>query len=438
MFLQYAVWGCWLPVAQIYFQGPKPSGLGITGTQMGILSALVPLMSLLLSPLFGQLADRKFNTERILFALHLASAISLFFLWRQTTYAGVLVFMGLHAIAYSPTSPLSNSLVMAHLEDTKKSFSGIRVGGTIGWMVAGWLLVSLRGLGWLNTPNDFFLLASVISLVLAFWCLLLPKTPPSIEVREKSAISKAFGLLKQRDFMMLMIISLCISMMFEFFYLFSAGYMSAPTEQTLKSVLPETYIAGGGYGLGLSPNKVALFMSVAQFSEIFLMLLLPWFLKNFGFKWTIFLGIAAWATRFALYVYFPTVPMTLLSIGLHGACVALFLIAGSLYVQEIAPKDIRASAQALYLVVTFGMGRIIGALLAGRVQDFYTEPIGGSVQGELPGSVPIRISIPGNSDLKELVNWQAIFVIPTAIALACLIVFPFVFKGRPENKTDAL
>lgn len=438
MFLQYAVWGCWLPVAQIYFQGTPPSGLGITGTQMGFLSALVPLMSLLLSPFFGQLADRVVNTEKVLFGLHLLSSVALFLLWKQTTFVGVLVCLAFHAAMYSPTAPLCNSLVMAHVGDAKKDFSNVRVGGTVGWMVAGWILVGLRGVGLLNTPNDFFLLASGISLTLAFWCLMLPKTPPVREARDKSAISKAFGLFKQRDFMMLMIISLCVSIMFEFFYLFTAGYMSAPTEATLRAALPESYFGAGGYGLGLNPNRVAMIMSFAQFSEIFLMLLLPWFLKNLGYKWTIFLGILAWAIRFAIYVYFPSLPMTMVSIGLHGACVALFLVAGSLYVQEVAPKDIRASAQALYLVVTFGVGRILGAILAGRVQDFYKEPIGATIPGEAAGAIPLSISVPGNSALKELVNWQQIFVVPTAIALACLVVFPFVFKGQSETKTDAI
>ena len=423
MFLEYAIWGAWLPVAGSYFQGQHPSGLGLSGFQMGTLFALMPACSIFMSPLFGQLADRVINSEKLLCTLHLLSACALFALSRQTTFAGTFAFLLIHCLLFSPTVALSNSLVMHHLDDPTKQFANIRVAGTIGWMLSNWTLYALRSSGKIQLAGDLFVVAAAMSLLLGIACLFLPKTPPTRSTTNRYAFGKAFQLMKNPNFMMLMIVSLVICTQFDFFYMFTPGYLTAPTQATLSRVLPESYLGSGGAGLGVSTNKVSLFMSLAQISELVVMLCVPFLLKSLGFRWTIFLGILAWFLRFAIYVFFTSVVATCVSILLHGFCFGCFLAAGSIYVAKVAPADIRASAQSLYFLVTFGFGRFLGAIFGGYVETANTVVL------------PVHVAIPGMNDLDKLVNWQAVFAVPTGITFACVLAFPFLFRLKRDEVT---
>ena len=418
MFLEFAIWGAWLPVATPYFQGQRPLGLGFTGTQSGILFALMPLCSLIMSPILGQLADRVFNSEKMMALLHFISAITLVALSRQTTFAGTFVCLAIHCLAFSPTIPLSTSICMHHLEDPTRQFGNIRVAGTIGWMISGWVLTMLRVTGKLESPTDLFLLAAVMGFALSFFCLFLPKTPPAKSSENRYAFGAALKLFNNSNFAMLMIVAFIICAQFDFFYMFTPQFLGAPTSETLAKILPESYLGSGGAGLGLSAKMIPFVMSLAQVSEIVMMLALPFLLKSMGYRWTLYMGIVAWFARFALNVLVPTLPGTIASIMMHGFCVACFMIAGSLYVAKIAPQDIRASSQALYSLVTFGLGRIVGSLVGGMIQNANTT------------NLPVKLPLPGLSVLEKLVNYPAIFAIPTGMTFVCVLAFPFLFRIR--------
>ena len=415
MFLEFAIWGAWVPVAQTYFQGPVPAGLGLTGNQLGILFALMPACSVIMSPIFGQLADRVFNSERLMAVLHLLSAVCLFALSRQTTFAGTLACLLAHCILFSPTVALSTSITLHHLDDPAKQFGNIRVAGTIGWMISGWVLFALRASGKIQITGDLFVLAAGMSVLLGIVCFFVPKTPPSKESTNRFAFGGALKLMNNTNFMMLMIVALLICTQFDFFYMFTPGYLTSPTKETLARILPESYLVGSG-GLGVPVKQVSFIMSLAQLSEIALMLSLPFLLKKLGYKWTIYLGIVAWCVRFFIYIFFASLAATIVSIMLHGFCIACFLIGGSLYVAKVAPAEIRASAQALYAIVTFGFGRVIGAILGGYVETVNTTKL------------PVRLPMPGLSDLDAVVNWQQVFAVPAGMTLVCVIAFPFLFR----------
>ncbi|MBI1331811.1 MAG: MFS transporter [Armatimonadetes bacterium] len=418
MFLEFAIWGAWLPVAQTYFQGQVPAGLGFNGTQLGILFALMPACSIFMAPLFGQLADRVFNSERLLATLHLLSAVTLFAMSRQTTFTGTLVCLLIHCLLFSPTVALCTSVVMHHLDDPATQFGNVRVAGTIGWMVSGWVLGFWRVSGRFQTPGDLFVMASVLSLILGIVCFFIPRTPPSKAAADgdRFAFGAALKLMNNTNFMMLMIIAFVICTQFDFFYMFTPGFLTSPTQETLSRILPSSYQGVGGAGLGILPQKVSFYMSFAQMSEVILMLSLPFLIKRLGYKWTIYLGILAWFLRFAIYVFLPTLLGAIIAILLHGFCIACFLIGGSIYVAKVAPDNIRASAQALYAIVTFGFGRVIGSILGGQIENMNTTVL------------PVRLPLPGMSDLEKLINWQAVFAVPAGMTLVCALAFPLLFR----------
>jgi MFS family permease len=204
--------------------------------------------------------------------------------------------------------------------------------------------------------------------------------------------------------------------MFDYYYLFAGGFLSAPRLEALKAALPESYFNPGAAGLGIPLGKLSAMMTIAQFGELLVMLCLPWLIKRLGIKWVLALGLVAWPLRYALFVFFPSSSVALLGLFIHGLCIPCFLIAGFMYTEQIAPTDIRASAQSLFLVSTQGIGRAAGSLMAGYSQVQNTTML------------PSRVSVAGSTDINKLVDWQSMFIIPLGVGLACALVFPFVFK----------
>lgn len=428
MFLQYAIWGSWVPVAQTYFMGAQPAGIGLQSTQLGIIFAIMPLCSLLISPIFGNLADRVFNGEKILAVLHLCSAAAMFLVSKQETFSGVLACLVLHCFFFAPTVALSNSVVLANLSDPAGQFSKIRLFGTMGWLCSGALLTLLRSSGASLPRADLFVQASLLGVVLGFVCFLLPKTPPSAISKEKFAFGKAISLMKEPKFMIFMIFGFVVSTQFDFYYLCTSGFLTAPTIQTLSQAMPKSILGYAGKGLGLPVKDISLIMSLAQASEVFMMLLLPGLLRKLGMKWTLSIGLFAWFLRYAIFTFVPVKAAVIPALMLHGPSFACFFVAGAIFVEQVAPSEIRSSAQSLFNMATFGIGRILGSLLAGNFQAQNTYKL------------PAKLSV-GGGEIESVVQWQALFAVPTGITLACALLFPILFsmsfsKIQNENKSS--
>ncbi len=421
MFLEYAICGAWAPTAAVYFQSGGQGAMNATGLQIGALFLLMPLATIFMPPIFGSLADRFVRTDRLLGLLHVLSGLALFAAAKQTSFYPAMTCLGLHALLYAPTIALTNSLVFAHLDDHHRQFTPIRVAGTIGWMSAG-LGLSLWRLKFNAPVGDLFLLGAALSILLGAFSLLLPATPPTHASSNRFAFGKAVKLLKNPSFMALIVVGTVASAMFDYYYLFAGGFLSAPRLEALKAALPESYFNPGAAGLGIPLGKLSAMMTIAQFGELLVMLCLPWLIKRLGIKWVLALGLVAWPLRYALFVFFPSSSVALLGLFIHGLCIPCFLIAGFMYTEQVAPTDIRASAQSLFLVSTQGIGRAAGSLMAGYSQVQNTTML------------PSRVSVAGSTDINKLVDWQSMFIIPLGVGLACALVFPFVFRPTKPTK----
>jgi MFS family permease len=222
--------------------------------------------------------------------------------------------------------------------------------------------------------------------------------------------------------MVLILVGTVASAMFDYYYLFAGGFLSAPGVDALKTALPESYFNPGAAGLGIPLTKLSAVMTIAQFGELLMMLCLPWLIRKIGIKWVLSIGLMAWPLRYAFFVFFPSSPVALLGLLIHGLCIPCFLIAGFMYTEHVAPPDIRASAQSLFLLSSQGIGRAIGALMAGISQNQNTS------------TLPAKVAIPGGNDIGKLVDWQAMFIVPLGVGLACALVFPFIFKSEQKSE----
>ena len=384
MFLQYFIWGTWYVTLNTYLG----QTLGFTATQIGLCYGTFAIAAMI-SPFFvGLIADKYFATEKVLGAMHILGAILLIVASRATTFQLFYPALLLYTLSYAPTMALTNSLSFHQMENPGKQFPGVRVLGTIGWIVAnnviGWL-------GFTLTVEQLYVGAAA-SLLLGLYSFTLPHVPPK---KEKKANLKeligldALSLFKNRSFATLMIASVLIFIPGSFYFGFTASFM-----------------ADIGINTDIIPNRI----SMGQMAEILFILILPFFITRFGVKRVLFVGITAWLVRFLLFANGDAgsgVWMIYTGIILHGVCYDFFVVTGQIFVDEKAPDNLKSSAQGLITFATYGLGMFIGTWFAGRTIDSLTV-----------GGVP---------------DWDKIWYVPTVIAAIVLVIFIFLFKEKKKR-----
>ena len=384
MFLQYFVWGAWYVTMGTWLG----QTLGFSGEQIGLAAGTTALAAMI-SPFFvGMIADRLVATERILAALHVTGAVLLFYASRLTTFVPFYVVLLAYTLCYMPTLALSNSLSFHQMKDPGREFPAIRVLGTIGWIVAG-LVIGTLGLEATAMPMQ---IAAAGSLLLGLFCLLLPHTPP--RAGRRATLSDILGLdalklVREPSFAVFVLGSFLICIPLQFYYAFANLFLNE---------LPVTNAAGK--------------MTLGQMSEIFFMLVMPWFFRRLGVKAMLLIGMAAWAARYTLFAYGNNGSMVWMLYGgilLHGICYDFFFVTGQIYVDRKAPPDLRAAAQGLIAFVTLGFGMLIGSWMSGRVVDAFSvnAPIGH--------------------------DWHRIWLVPAGGAAAVLMLFALFFRDSAKT-----
>ncbi len=388
MFLQFFVWGTWYATLGTYL-----GAIGFDGTDIGGIFSTVNLAAIV-APLFvGIIADRFFQAQKILGFLHLIGALILYWISSiddPSTFYWILL---LYSICYMPTLAIANTVAFFQMSDPEKQFPTIRVLGTIGWIVAGIMIGTLK----LEDSHMQLQYGAVASVVLGIYAFFLPKTPPKAK-GEPVSVGKLLGLdaialMKDRSFAVLILGSLLVSIPLSFYYIWANPFFNES-------------------GMVNAASK----MTMGQGSEIIFMLLMPLFFARLGVKKMILIGIACWVARYLLFAYGNNeelVFMFYLGILVHGICYDFFFVTGQIYVDNEAPENVRSSAQGLITLVTYGVGMYIGAIIAGRVAERY-EIL--AADGTISGH-----------------DWVSIWWVPAILAAVVLILFAIFFKERPKS-----
>ncbi|PIE47983.1 MAG: MFS transporter [Flavobacteriales bacterium] len=368
-FLQFFVWGAWLITVGVYwFQNKHWSGseFGIIFSTMGIASLFMPTIA-------GIIADRWINAEKLYGVLHILYGATMLYL---TTISNPTDFFWVILIAmifYMPTIALSNSISYSILKnnnfDVVKDFPPIRVWGTIGFIVAMWV-TNLTGNK--SSENQFYI-AGVVAIVLGLYAFTLPKCPPEGKKSENQTLSEMFGLDA---------FSLFKNYKMALFFIFSM-FLGAALQ--LTNAFGDTFLSDfekiPKYADSFVTKYSTIVMSISQISETLFILSIPFFLKRFGIKKVMLMSMIAWVLRFGFFAYGAPVGLGLMLILLsnivYGMAFDFFNISGSLFVETSTSPKIRSSAQGLFMMMTNGIGAILGSVVSGYLIDaFFTTSTG--------------------------------------------------------------
>jgi len=386
MFLQYFVWGSWYVTMGTWLG----ETLHFSGEQIGLAFGTTALAAMI-SPFFvGMVADRFLATERILGGLHLIGGVVLFYASTQQRFGPFYGILLLYTLCYMPTLALSNSLSFHQMSNPEREFPGIRVLGTIGWIVAGLFIGALR----IEPTALPMQIAAAGSIVLGLFCFALPHTPPQkksrVTLRDVLGLD-ALSLMRERSFAVFVVGSFLVCIPLQFYYAFANPFLNE---------LHVTNAAGK--------------MTLGQMSEIFFMLVMPWFFRRLGVKYMLLVGMAAWAARYTLFAFGDNgalVWMLYAGILLHGICYDFFFVTGQIYVDQKAPPDLRAAAQGFIAFVTLGVGMLIGSWVSGRVVDMFRVDGGHA--------------------------WREIWLVPAAGAAVVLVLFAVFFRAATTEQRAA-
>ena len=388
MFLQYFVWGAWYVTMGTYL-----GELGFSGQQVGLAYGTTALAAMV-SPFFvGMVADRYFATERVLAALYLAGAMVLAAASTLTTFGRFYVVLMAYTLTYMPTLALTNSLSFHQMRDPGKEFPGIRVLGTLGWIVAGLCIGFLR----LESTAVPMRIAAAASLLLGLYTFVLPHTPPMrragrVTARDVLGLD-ALQLLRGSSFAVFVIGSFLVCIPLQFYYAFANPFLNE-------------------IGMVNAAGK----MTLGQMSELGFMLAMPLCFARLGVKRMLLVGMVAWVSRYVLFAYGNNQALVWMLYGgivLHGICYDFFFVTGQIYVDAKAPVHLRAAAQGLITFVTYGVGMFIGSWLSGLVVGLYTQSVGGQV----------------------VHDWYRIWLVPAWGAAAVLLLFALCFRD-PGRQTE--
>jgi NHS family xanthosine MFS transporter len=402
-FLEFFIWGTWLISLGEYMFNV----LHCNGIQVGSVFGTMGIASIFTPALFGIVADRWVNAERVLGLCHFVGAGLL--LWASTLHDFGMFYLAMlfYCFFFMPTIALNATVSYILLErrnfNVVKDFPPIRVWGTVGFVCALWVVDLF---GWKESPLQLYLGAGA-SLTLAIYAFTLPACFPVRTGPKPSLFSSlgldAFVLFKRRKMFIFFLFSLLLGFALQISNAFGNGFIDD------FSRLPQ-------YAHSFGVRHSVLVISISQISETLFILTIPFFLRRFGIKRVILISIFAWVFRFGLFAFGNPgagLPLLILSMIVYGMAFDFFNISGSLFVEKEADIKIRASAQGLFMLMTNGLGAFLGTLISGQVVDHFTK--------------------------NGIKDWQSIWLCFAAYALALGLIFPFVFRYRhiPEDASPS-
>jgi nucleoside transporter len=375
MVLQIAIWGAWQPKLFPYMAmlGFTPGQQGLVGMSWGIAAVVGIFFS-------NQFADRRFAAERFLAASHAIGSACLLGTAFSTTFAPFFLFYLGYSLVYVPTLSVANSLAFANLANPARQFGSVRMGGTIGWIVASWpftLLLSADATA--GEVRSIFIVGAIISFAMALYALTLPHTPPRHGGGlDRLAWRRALAQLRTPFIGVLFLVTFIDAVVHNGYFVMADAFLTQR--------------------VGIAGNLSMVVLSLGQIAEILTMLVLGVALAKLGWRTTMIIGILGHAARFLVFALAPDSVPTIVAVQLlHGICYAFFFATVYIFVDEAFPEDIRASAQGLFNLLILGAGMVVASFLFPWLMNTFTvdTPTGPATDFSTVFLVPAGLALLG-------------------------------------------
>ncbi|TAJ70749.1 MAG: MFS transporter [Phenylobacterium sp.] len=391
MVLQLAVWGAWAPKLFPYMGmlGFAPWQQSLVGSSWGVAALAGIFFS-------NQFADRNFAAERFMAVSHLLGGLALVGCAFATGFWPFFACYLAFSLVYVPTLSVSNSIAFANLPNAARDFGAVRMGGTVGWMLVSWPFVFLLGAH--SGPEQvrwIFLVAAIVSFVLAAYSLTLPHTPPKRDAAGADPLAwrEALKLLRVPFVAVLFLVTFIDSVIHNGYFVMADAFL---TDR-----------------VGIAGNLSMVVLSLGQLAEIVTMFVLGGVLIRLGWKVTMIVGILGHAARFAVFAFFADSIPTIVAVQLlHGVCYAFFFATVYIFVDAAFPKDVRSSAQGLFNLLILGVGNVVASFLFP------------SLMGRLRTG-------------DGAVDYQSLFLVPTGMALVAVLLLALFFRP-PTRAPEAV
>ena len=418
MVLEFFIWGAWLPLIFGYL----PS-LGFSPLEQSLILNAFAVSAIVGMFFSNEFADTHFSAEKFLAFSHLIGGAAILALGFTRSFWPFFILMSVHCLLYVPTISITNSIAFANMKDPQKEFGLVRMGGTIGWILAAWpftfILVDWDKVNaakpdgfvnWLGTVfasglsgqplkearKWTFIVAGIASLLLAAFSLILPHTPPKKPTPgadKKTAWLTALGLLKHPFVLVLWVVTFIDSFVHNCYFNWTGTFLGSPV-------------------VGIPGNWITPVMSIGQVAEILTMFILGATLKRLGWRTTMVVGVLGHAVRFAVFAFMPEARPLIIAVNIiHGICYAFFFATVYIFVDEFFPKDVRSSAQGLFNVMILGAGALVANFVCPYLmQEVFTRA-------------------------DKTVDFKSLFLMPCGAALVAAIALALFFHP-PARKPE--
>ncbi len=374
MFLQFFVLGSTMPIISLYLK----SNLGFSGSQIGWIMGVTAL-SAVISPFIGAcIADRLVSAERLLSLLHFGGALCLLGLYSQSQFGPVLLCYLFYWLIIGPSSALTTAITFHHAPQAVKTFGGIRLWGTLGWICAAWVFrfffshtTTVSGSGDLHGALQLAIYASVF---LSIFSLSIPPGAPKIHSPVVLLPKDSFNIIMSPSILTLSLFAILIS------------------------IADRMYMFGGGpylKSLGFQERDILPVLSIGQGPEIIGLAILGFLILRFRMKKVFLLGAMLEIVRFALFTCHLTGIPLYFGISLHGLTFAFFFVTASIFIDKSCNARSRSGAHQYFSLIVTGISTLAGNLIAGFVADRVQLPGTGEISFPLFWSVPLLFSIIG-------------------------------------------
>lgn len=402
LFLQYFIWGCWLTTLGSYLINT----LDMNGAQVGDIFSSKGLASLIMPVIVGIIADKYLSSKYVYMLCHLVSAGALFYASIVTDFNPLYWMMFISLFAYMPTLSLSNAIsyycLSQHNLDAAVTFPKLRIFGTIGFIVAMWM-ISLSGF---EVSYWQLTIAGIASVILVVYSLTLPYIPKAKQKTNRSLSAilglDAFVLFKKPIMAVFFLFAMLLGAVLQITNIFGNPFLR---DFAHYPEFADSFVV----------QYPSILLSISQIAEVVFILAIPFALKRFGIKNVMLISMFAWVLRFGLFAYGDPSPIgfwfLLLSMIVYGCAFDFFNISGSIFIEKEVNADIRASAQGLFMMMVNGVGSYLGSKLSGYVVDYYT--------------------------IDGLRDWHSIWLVFAGYALILAIVFYFTFNYKQDRSAEA-